>query len=68
MSSAIGVISAVTSDVNQVFSVISQTALFVKAALGVVTAASDLPGSIVQDFNSAIQQFVFIIPLRLLLL
>lgn len=59
MSSAIGVIGAVTSDVNQVFSVISQTALFVKDALGVVTAASDLPGSIVQDFNSAIQQFVF---------
>lgn len=59
MSSAIGVVSAVTSDVNQVFSVMSQTALFVKAALGVVTAASDLPGSIVQDFNSAIQQFVF---------
>ena len=59
MSSAIGVIGAVTSDVNQVFSVMSQTALFVKAALGVVTAASDLPSSIVQNFNSAIQQFVF---------
>ena len=59
MSSAIGVIGAVTSDVNQVFSVISQTALFVKATLGVATAASDLSGSIVQDFNSAIQQFVF---------
>ena len=59
MSSAIGVIGAVTSDVNQVFSVMSQTALFVKDALGVVTAASDLPASIVQDFNSAIQQFVF---------
>jgi len=59
MSSAIGVIGAVTSDVNQVFSVISQTALFVKDALGVVTAASDLPASITKDFNSAIQQFVF---------
>lgn len=59
MSSAIGVIGAVTSDVNQVFSVISQTALFVKDALGVVTAASDLPASITQDFNSAIQQYVF---------
>lgn len=59
MSSAIGVVSAVTSDVNQVFSVISQTALFVKAALGVVTAVSDLPASIANDFNSAIQQFVF---------
>ena len=43
MSSAIGVIGAVTSDVNQVFSVMSQTALFVKASLGVATAASDLP-------------------------
>jgi hypothetical protein len=59
MSSATGVISAVTSDVNQVFSVLSQTALFVKDALGVVTAASDLPSSIVKDFNSAIQQYVF---------
>ena len=59
MSSAIGVIGAVTSDVNQVFSVLSQTALFVKDSLGVVTAASDLPGSIVQDFNSAIQQYTF---------
>ena len=51
MSSAIGVIGAVTSDVNGVFSVISQTALFVKDALGVVTAASDLPSSIVKDFQ-----------------
>jgi hypothetical protein len=59
MSSAIGVIGAVTSDVNGVFSVLSQTALFVKDALGVVTAASDLPASVVKDFNSAIQQFVF---------
>lgn len=58
MSSAIGVIGAVTSDVNQVFSVISQTGLFVQSALGVVTAASMLPSSIVQDFSSAIQQFV----------
>jgi hypothetical protein len=59
MSSAIGVISAVTSDVNQVFSVLSQTALFVKDTLGVATAASDLGPSIVQDFNSAIQQYTF---------
>ena len=59
MSSAIGVIGAVTSDVNGVFSVLSQTALFVKDALGVVTAASDMPGSIVNDFKSAIQQYVF---------
>lgn len=59
MSSAIGIIGAVTSDVNQVFSIMSQTALFVKDALGVVTAASDLPSSIVKDFQSAIQQYTF---------
>lgn len=59
MSSAIGVIGAVTSDVNNVFSILSQTALFVKDALGVVVAASDLPSSIVKDYNSAIQNFVF---------
>lgn len=59
MSSATAVIGAVRSDVDNVFNVISQTALFVKDALGVVTAASDLPSSIVKDFNSAIQNFVF---------
>lgn len=59
MSSAIGVIGAVTSDINGVFSVISQTALFVKDTLGVVTAASDLPASVVKDFSSAIQQYTF---------
>jgi hypothetical protein len=59
MSSALGVISAVTSDTNTIFSVLSQTALFVKSALGVATAVSDLPSSIAQNFSSAIQQFVF---------
>lgn len=57
-SSAIGVISAVTSDVNGVFNVLSQTALFVKDLQGVGVAASDLPTSITKDFQSAIQQFV----------
>jgi hypothetical protein len=58
-SSAIALIGAVTSDVNQVFSILSQTSLFVKDLLGVATAASDLPSSISQDFKSAIQSFVF---------
>ena len=59
MSSAIGVLGAVTSDVNGVFSVLSQTALFVKDALGVVATASDLPSTITKDFSSAIQQYTF---------
>jgi hypothetical protein len=59
MSSAIGVIGAVTSDVNGVFNVLSQTALFVKDLQGVTAAASDLPSSIAKDFSSAIQNFVF---------
>jgi len=59
-SSAIALIGAVTADVSKVFSVISQTALFVKDLLGVGTAASDLPSSIAQDFSSAIQQFAFL--------
>jgi hypothetical protein len=58
-SSAIALIGAVTSDVNQVFSVLSQTSLFVKGLLGVQTAASDLPSSVSKDFSSAIQSFVF---------
>lgn len=58
-SSAIAVIGAVTADVNGVFNVLSQTALFVKDLLGVGAAASDLPTSITKDFNSAIQQFTF---------
>lgn len=57
-SSAIGVIGAVRSDVDGVFNVLSQTALFVKDLAGVVAVASDLPSSIVKDFNSAIQGFV----------
>lgn len=59
MSSAIAVIGAVTSDVNNVFNILNETSLFVKTALGVIAAASDLPSSIVKDFNSAIQSFVF---------
>jgi hypothetical protein len=58
-SSAIGVIGAVTADVNNIFNVLSQTALFVKDLLGVAVAASDLPSSITKDFNSAIQQYTF---------
>lgn len=57
-SSAIGVIGAVTSDVNGVFNVLSQTALFVKDLQGVGASASDMPSSIVKDFNSAIQLYV----------
>jgi len=58
-SSAIGVIGAVRADVDGVFNVLSQTALFVKDLLGVGAAASDLPSSIARDFNSAIQQYTF---------
>lgn len=58
-SSAIGLIGAVTSDINNVFNVFSQTALFVKDLLGVGTTAADLPASIARDFNSAIQQYIF---------
>jgi len=59
-SSAIAVIGAVTSDVNGVFNVLSQTALFVKDLMGVGTAASDLPASIQKDFSSAIQNYASI--------
>jgi len=59
-SSAIALIGAVTSDVNGVFSVLSQTALFVKDLLGVGTTASDMPQAIAQDFNSAIAQYASI--------
>lgn len=58
-SSAIALIGAVTSDVNGVFAVLSQTALFVKDLLGVATTASDFPQTIVKDWNSATQQYVF---------
>lgn len=58
-SSAIALIGAVRSDVDNIFNVMSQTALFVKDLLGIVPAASDLPSSIVKDFNSAIQEFAF---------
>jgi hypothetical protein len=59
MSSAVAVIGAVRSDIDNVFNVLNQTSLFVKDALGVATTASDLPSSIAKDFNSAIQSFVF---------
>jgi hypothetical protein len=65
-SSAIALIGAVTYDVNRVFSVISQTALFVKNLLGVVATAADLPSNLAQDFNSAISQFVFNNPNKVL--
>jgi len=56
-SSAIAVIGAVRSDVDGVFNVLRQTALFVKDALGVIATASDLPSSIQQDFASATQAY-----------
>lgn len=58
MSSAIALIGAVRSDVDNIFSLISQTSLFIKEARGVAATASDLPSSITKDFKSAIQEWV----------
>lgn len=57
-SSAIALIGAVRSDVDNIFSILSQTALFTKDLLGIAPAASDLGPAIVKDFQSSIQQFV----------
>lgn len=53
-SAAITLLGAVSSDVSTIFSVLSQTALFVKDLAGVATTAADLPSQLVSDFQSAI--------------
>jgi len=58
-SSAIALISAIRSDVDNIFNVFSQTARFVKDFLGIVLAASDLPSSLVKDYHSALDEFTF---------
>ncbi len=53
-SAAINLLGAVSSDVSTIFSVLSQTALFVKDLAGVAITAADLPAQLVKDFQSAI--------------
>ena len=58
-SAAINVIGSVTTDVNNIFNVLRQTALLIKGLAGVAIAAGDLPAQIAADFQSAISTFVF---------
>jgi len=54
MSSVVNLINAVSSDAQNVFSVLQQTSLFVKDLAGAAVTAADLPVQLVSDFNSAI--------------
>ncbi|CAM6004852.1 unnamed protein product [Sphagnum balticum] len=58
-SAAINVISSVTTDVNNIFNVLRQTAILIKDLAGIAITAGDMPSQIAKDFQSAISTFVF---------
>jgi hypothetical protein len=54
-ASAIALIGAVRSDVDNVFNVLTQTSLLVKDLAGVVLTAADLPKQLISDAQSTIK-------------
>ena len=57
-ASAVNLIGAVRSDVDNILNIIRQTGLFVKGLAGVAIAASDLPAQLTSDTKSTISTFL----------
>lgn len=57
-ASAVNLIGAVRSDVDNILNIIRQTGILVKQLAGVALAASDLPAQIVGDAKSTISNFL----------
>jgi hypothetical protein len=56
-ASAVNLIGAVRSDVDNILNIIRQTGIFVKQLYGIGMAASDMANGLVKDCNSTISQF-----------
>ena len=57
-ASAVNLIGAVRSDVDNILNVIRQTGLLVKGIAGIAVAASDLPAQLIGDAKSTISTFL----------